>query len=253
MPRRNLIPFALLAVLALATLGFAVLGASSAPRAATLTVQNASTETFGSPTGSTSFAMELVGTTLSAGAGTGTITHVRLVAYVPPRHMAVYQVGARSTRLLAVLDQAAITCAPSAYTSIVGGTTPWSANGSGYTRTETLAAYSARVPRTAGTSCEPYPTSVHGQVLEKAVVRSGYLVGVRLTVVVPPQKLSNGPRLPTGQKARRSCSSGSTARPPAAWARDRKVRQESAWPDSNRSRNIAAMRSRWNAASPKLT
>lgn len=191
MPRRNLIPFALLAVLALATLGFAVLGASSAPSAATLTVQNASTETFGSPTGSTSFAMDLVGT-LSGGAGTGTITQVRLVAYVPPRHMAVYQVGARSTRLLAVLDQAAITCALSAYTSIVGGTTPWSANGSGYTRTETLAAYSARVPRTAATSCEPYPTSVHGQVLEKAVVRSGYLVGVRLTVVVPPQKLSNG-------------------------------------------------------------
>lgn len=191
MPRRNLIPFALLAVLALATLGFAVLGASSAPSAATLTVQNASTETFGSPTGSTSFAMDLVGT-LSGGAGTGTITQVRLVTYVPPRHMAVYQVGARSTRLLAVLDQAAITCALSAYTSIVGGTTPWSANGSGYTRTETLAAYSARVPRTAATSCEPYPTSVHGQVLEKAVVRSGYLVGVRLTVVVPPQKLSNG-------------------------------------------------------------
>jgi hypothetical protein len=190
-PRRNLIPFALLTVLALATLGFAVLGASSAPSAATLTVQNASTETFGSPTGSTSFAMDLVGT-LSAGAGTGTITQVRLVAYVPPWHMAVYQVGARSTRLLAVLDQTAITCALSAYTSIVGGTTAWTANGSGYTRTETLAAYSARVPRTTGTSCEPHPTSVHGQVLEKAIVRSGYLVGVRLTVVVPPQKLSNG-------------------------------------------------------------
>ncbi len=33
---------------------------------------------------------------------------------------------------------------------------------------------------------------MHGQVHERAAVRGGYLVGVRLTVVVPPQKLSNG-------------------------------------------------------------
>ncbi len=191
MPRRNLIPLVLLAVLALATLGFAVLGASSAPSGATLAVQNASTETFGSPTGSTSFAMDLV-STLSAGAGSGTLTQVRLIGYVPPQHMAVYQVAAGSTRLLAVLDPAAVTCALSEYTAIVGGTTPWTANGSGYTRTESLAAYSARVPRTTTTSCEPHPTSVRGQVLERAVVRSGYLVSVRLTVVVPPQRLSNG-------------------------------------------------------------
>jgi hypothetical protein len=45
-------------------------------------VQNASTETFGSPTGSTSFAMDLVST----------------------ERMAVYQVGAQQTRLRAVLD-----------------------------------------------------------------------------------------------------------------------------------------------------
>ncbi len=191
MPRRNLIPFALLAVLAAATLGFAVLGASSAPGAATLTVQNASTETFGSPTGSTSFAMDVV-STLSAGTGTGTITQARLVAYVPPQHMAVYQVTGRSTRLLAVLDQSAVTCALSTYTSIVGGTTPWTAAGSTYTRTETLAAYSARVPSTTGPSCSPQPTAVRGRVIEIAVVRSGYLISIRLTVVVPPQKLSNG-------------------------------------------------------------
>jgi len=190
-PRRNLIPLALLAVLALATLGFAVLGASSAPSGATLTVQNASTETFGSPTGSTSFAMDLV-STLPAGAGTGTITQVRLVTYVPPQRMAVYQVAGRSTKLLAVLDQAAITCALSAYTAIVGGSTPWTASGSTYTRTETLAAYSARVPRTTTSTCEPYLTSLRGQVLEVAVVRSGSLISVRLTIVVPPQRLSNG-------------------------------------------------------------
>jgi hypothetical protein len=33
---------------------------------------------------------------------------------------------------------------------------------------------------------------VQGTVQERAAVRSEYLVGVRLTVVVPPQKLANG-------------------------------------------------------------
>ncbi len=33
---------------------------------------------------------------------------------------------------------------------------------------------------------------MQGQVYEKAAVRSGYLVGVGVTVVVPPQTLSNG-------------------------------------------------------------
>ena len=48
------------------------------------------------------------------------------------------------------------------------------------------------MPRTSGSSCEPKSASVQGQVNERAAVRSGYLVGVRLTVVVPAQKLSNG-------------------------------------------------------------
>ncbi len=191
MPRRNLVPLALLAVLALATAGLAVLGASSAPSAATVTVQNASTETFGSPTGSTSFAMDLL-STVQAGTGTGTIAQVRLVAYVPPARMAVYQVNARSTKLLAVLDPAATTCALSAYTAIVGGATPWTASGGAYTRTESLTDYSSRVPQTSGVTCTPHAAAVHGQVLERAVVRADYLISVRLTVVVPPQRLSNG-------------------------------------------------------------
>ncbi len=192
MPRRNLIPFALLAVLAVATLGFAVLGASSAPGAATLTVQNASTETFGSPTGSTSFAMDVV-STLSAGTGSGTITQARLVAFVPPQHMAVYQVTGRSTRLLAVLDQSAVTCALSAYTSIVGGTTPWTAAGQHLHEDR-----DARRLLRPGAEHDGaiVLTTAHrgaaGSVTEIAVVRSGYLISVRLTVVVPPQKLSNG-------------------------------------------------------------
>jgi hypothetical protein len=134
--------------------------------------------------------MDLVNS-LSTGSGTGTLTQVRLIEYAPPDHMALYQVGT-TTKLISMLDKASITCSLSAYTAIVGGTAPWTASGNAYTRTASLATYLSRVPRTAPPACEPSPTSVHGHVLEKAVVRSGYLVSVRLTVVVPAQKLSNG-------------------------------------------------------------
>jgi hypothetical protein len=190
-PRRNLIPLALLAALGLGTLAFAVLGASSAPSGATLTVQNASARTFGSPTGSTSFSMDLINT-ISAGGSNGTISQVRQIDYVPPSRMTVYQEVGSTSKLLAVLSPSAIACSLSTYTAIVGGSTPWTGNGTAYVRTETLADYDARVPHATATSCEPQPTSVRGQVEEKAAVRTGYLLGVRLTVVVPAQTLPNG-------------------------------------------------------------
>jgi hypothetical protein len=187
-PRRNLIPLVLLAVLVALTVVFAVLGALSAPSGATTTVQNASGRLFG-PDESTSFVMDLVDTVTPA--GSGTVSQVRQVHYVAPDRMAVYQVGS-TTKLLGVLNQAAITCALSEYGAIVGGSTPWTPAGGSFTRTETLAAYSARVPHVTTTSCAPSPTAVRGQVHETAVLRGGYLAGLRLTVVVPPQTLSNG-------------------------------------------------------------
>jgi hypothetical protein len=39
---------------------------------------------------------------------------------------------------------------------------------------------------------------VQGQIMERAAVRAGYMVGVRLTVVVPPQTLPNGQRAANG-------------------------------------------------------
>lgn len=197
MPRRNLIPLVLLAVLAVGTLAFAVLGASAAPSGATLTVQNASARTFGTPTGSTSFAMDLVNT-ISAGGSKGTISQVRLIDYRPPSRMTVSQVAGSSSKLIAVLNPAAISCSLSAYTAIVGGPTPWTASGKVYVRTETLAAYDGRVPQATATSCAPRSTSVQGQIMERAAVRAGYMVGVRLTVVVPPQTLPNGQRAANG-------------------------------------------------------
>jgi hypothetical protein len=196
-PRRNLIPLALLAVLALGTLAFAVLGASSAPSGATLAVQNGSTRTFGSPTGATSFTMDLV-TTIPAGGSSGAATQVRGVAYVPPSHMTVSQVSGSTSKVIAVLDPAATACSLSTYTAVVGGSTPWTASGMAYVRTETLAAYDARVPHATATSCVPRATAVRGQVRERATLRAGYLVGVRLTLVVPPQTLPNGLRATSG-------------------------------------------------------
>ena len=197
MPRRNLIPLALLAVLALGTLAFALLGASSAPSGATLAVQNGSARAFGSPTGVTSFALDLVTTIPGTGSG-APVTQVRGVAYVPPSRMTVSQVSGSTSKLIAVLNPAAIACSLSTYTAIVGGSTPWTASGRAYVRTETLAAYDARVPYATATSCVPRATTVRGQVRERATLRAGYLVGVRLTLAVPPQTLPNGQRAANG-------------------------------------------------------
>lgn len=191
MPRRNLIPLVLLAVLGLGGLAFAVLGASSAPSGATLAVQNGSARTFGTPTGSTSFAMDLVNT-ISAGGSKGTISQVRQVDYKPPSRMAVYQETGSSSKLIAVLSPTAVACSLSTYTAIVGGSTPWTPNGTNFVRTETLAAYDARVPAATATTCVPRASTVQGTVKERAAVRGGFLVGVRLTVIVPPQKMQNG-------------------------------------------------------------
>jgi hypothetical protein len=196
-PRRNLIPLVLLAVLGLGGLAFAVLGASSAPSGATLTVQNGSTRTFGTPTGSNSFAMDLINT-ISAGGSKGTISQVRQVVYKPPNRMAVYQVNGSSSKLIEVSPPPSIPCTLSTYTAIVGGSTPWTPSGTAFTRTETLAAYDARVPVSTTTTCAPRASTVQGSVKERAAVRGGYLIGVRLTVVVPPQTMQNGQRATTG-------------------------------------------------------
>jgi hypothetical protein len=196
-PRRNLIPLALLAVLGLGGLGFAVLGASSAPSGATLAVQNGSARTFGTPTGSTSFAMDLVNT-ISVGGSKGTISQVRQVDYRPPSRMTVYQVTGSSSKLIAVLSPSAVACSFNTYTSIVGGSTPWTPSGTAFVRTETLATYDARVPAATATTCVPRSSTVQGTVKERAAVRGGYLVGVRLTVVVPPQKAQNGQSATSG-------------------------------------------------------
>jgi hypothetical protein len=72
------------------------------------------------------------------------------------------------------------------------GPTEWTQNGDSYRRTESVADYTARVPSTVGTKCEPRPLSAHGQVTQTVLVRSDYLVAARVRIVVPPQTLKNG-------------------------------------------------------------
>ncbi len=197
MPRRNVVPLVLLAVLGLLALAFAVLGASAAPSGATLTVQSASTKTFGSPTGSTTFALDLVASVTSGPGGAGLNT-ARRVAYAPPSHMTVSLLRRPSRTYL--LSPAAVACALDTYTSLAGGSTPWTPSGAGYARTESLAQYSSRVPDTTGPACEPRPSTVQGTVHERASVRSGYLVGIRLRIDVPAQTLQNGSRATAGHE-----------------------------------------------------
>jgi hypothetical protein len=184
MPRRNLIPLLLLAVLAVLTAGFAVWGAISAPTATTIQVQNAAEKTFGTPTGANSFIMELV-TSVNVGVGTANGTTVRLLDYSAPDRMVVYDVRGSSAQPVGVLRQPAISCVLSSYVATFQGGGSWKQKGQTYTRTESLADYSARVPQANGTTCVAVPNTAPGQVHQTATVRSDYLVRVQVVVVTP--------------------------------------------------------------------
>jgi hypothetical protein len=187
MSRRNLIPLALLAVLAVLTAVFAVVGAASAPTATNIEVQNATDKTLGMPTGANSWIMVLV-TSVHVGAGSGGgTTQERIVKYVAPDQMTVFDVSGGTARFAGGVRQPA--CVLSFYAAMLGGNASWQEhNGGRYTRTESLADYTARVPvpgPTGSSTCEPVPSTVQGQVYQTAVVRSGYLVTFSAHVVIP--------------------------------------------------------------------
>jgi hypothetical protein len=184
MPRRNLLPVLLLAVLAVLTAVFAVLGFASAPTATTIQVQNAAEKTFGTPTGANSWIMELV-TSVNVGVGTANGTTERLIEYVAPNRMVVYNVSGSSAKIAGVLRQPAVACVLSSYSAMLQGEGSWKQKGGTFTRTESLADYSARVPRASGTACQPVASTTQGQVHETAILRSDYLVAARALVVVP--------------------------------------------------------------------
>ena len=167
------------------------MGASSAPHPTTVTVQNASAETFGTPTGATSFLMDLVNT-LSAGPKARTLSQARLVDYVAPDRMLIYPVGSGSKVPPSVLRQPGISCVLSAYTAMVAGPKAWNANGDTYRRTETLADYTARVPRPEGRRVRRRSCTRRA-----AWTRRSSSVPVTSSrpaerIIVPPQTLQNG-------------------------------------------------------------
>jgi hypothetical protein len=184
MPRRNLVPLLLLAVLAVLTAGFAVWGFTLAPTATTIQVQNATQKTFGTPAGANSWIMELV-TSVNVGVGTANGTTERLIEYAAPNRMVVYDVSGSSAKIAGVLRQPAVTCVLSSYSAMLQGEGSWKQKGGTFTRTESLADYSARVPRASGTTCQAVASTTQGQVHETAILRSDYLIAARAQVVVP--------------------------------------------------------------------
>jgi hypothetical protein len=179
--RRDHIPLALVALLALLTGGFAVLAVSMAPNGASLAVQNASEATFGLPLGSHSFSLDLI-STVSSGRGGGVISQERYINYMPPDRMVVYRTSP-SVKLLGVLHADAIAKVLAGYAAVTAGSTPWVDHGARYTRTEELVPFSARVSH--------IPSAV-GKVYETAIVWEGYLIYINLHVVVPSQTFTGG-------------------------------------------------------------
>ncbi len=128
---------------------------------------------------------------------------MRLITYRTPAPLTVYQRSGVRTVRIAVLGPAAIPCVLRAYTSIVEGATAWNGGGDTYTRVESLADYSARVPRSSGATCAPRPSAVHGTVAERAILKAGYLVDLTLIVSVPAQPLADGRPAPHGIEGER--------------------------------------------------
>ncbi|HUE07188.1 MAG TPA: hypothetical protein VMP41_07155 [Acidimicrobiales bacterium] len=185
MPRRNLVPLLLLAVLAVLTAGFAVWGFTLAPTATTIQVQNATQKTFGTPTGANSWIMELV-TSVNVGVGTANGTTERLIEYAAPNRMVVYNVSGSSAKIAGVLGPSDISCVLKSYSAMLQGDASWNQKGGTFTRTESLADYTARVPqKSAGGACVPVTSTTGGQVHETAILRSDYLIASRAQVVVP--------------------------------------------------------------------
>jgi hypothetical protein len=192
---RTRIPLVFLAVLALLTVGFAVLGLAMAPNGASLDVQNATAATFGSPPGATSFTMDLM-VTVSAGAGTGSISQTRRIVYVPPAHLAVYRAGPHGAEM-GTLDRAAITATLTGYVAIVAGGTDWVRHASDFTRTEALSTFVNRVKPQSTTPS----TSARGTVDETAVVSHNLLVNLTVRIVVDRQTLADGKTTVGGQES----------------------------------------------------
>jgi hypothetical protein len=189
--RRHLIPSALLGILTVLTALAAIWAVTSPPISATHTVQSATTATFGSPPGSNAFSMDVT-SSVSSGHGAGVISQVQLFRYTLPGRMSVYRTSP-SVALVGRESPVDIRADFAYYLAIVSGPSTWTGHGSLFHRTEALTAFLARVKPTKSAT----GPSVQGKVHETAVVRSGFLVDLEFSLVVPDQTLDGG-RLSAG-------------------------------------------------------
>jgi hypothetical protein len=178
---RRYIPLILLGVLIVLTGLFAGLAVHTAPPSGDIAAENAAAATFDSPLGSHSLTLDLTNT-VSAGGHSGVLRLVRRITYVPPARMVVYETHPRLERLGTVRGDRIIGSL-SGYAGYVGGSATWVHQGSALTRTESLSTFTRRVSHTA---------APRGNVYESIDVRDGYLVYLRIKVVLPSQRLSSG-------------------------------------------------------------
>jgi hypothetical protein len=176
MAPHRVIPVALLAVLVLLTLGFAVLALTMAPNSADLAVHNGTDETFSAH----QFSIQLTDTEAN-GQGTAQ-SSVRVIVYTAPNRLVVYRASPK-LHLLGSVHGAALVTAINEYAAITGGSTGWVRHGSHFDRTESLAAYAQRLGQKAAAT---------GTVAETAVVRSGYLVADSLILHIKSASGPNG-------------------------------------------------------------
>ncbi len=182
MKGRRRVPKILVGLMTLLAGGAVALGLLSSPTTASVAVQNATAQTYGSPLGSVSFTLDIT-VNVSALGTKGVIGQVRRVIYTLPSHMVVYRKGATLQRLGAIPHKA-IESSLLQYTRAPSGPTAWTHQGSMLRRTESLAAFTQRV-----TPGAPLPK---GTVHETAEVRGGYLVLYTVHAVVPRQLVQGG-------------------------------------------------------------
>src|SRR5580704_2843878 len=127
---RRIVPIALLAVLGLLAVGFAILALTMAPNSADLAVHNGTDETFSAH----QFSIQLTDTQ-SNGQG-ATRSEVRVVDFSTPDRLVVYRASPK-LHFLGSLHGGAVVTAIDQYTAITGGSSGWTRNGSRVGRTET--------------------------------------------------------------------------------------------------------------------
>jgi hypothetical protein len=185
MASRRPVPLALMAVLIVLTLGFAVLALTMSPNSANLTVQNGTAETFSA----SQFSIQLTETiTIAGGAQNGqggAQSEVRVIDFTAPDRLVVVRV---SPKLRRSFHGQIVRTTILQYAALTSGGPDWIRQGSHFVRTQSLQSFAAG---------QGQKTSASGAVTEAAVVRNGYLVATDFTLHVKSQT-ANGQTAPGG-------------------------------------------------------